>query len=252
MFEASAMASETSHVQENSLGSCTGSGEDFAPSKLGTKEYWDNAYSRELQTYRDIGDVGEIWFGEESMNRVIRWIEKQNTPENAAILDIGTGNGIFLVELAKHGFMNLTGIDYSSASVELATNVLAEEGLTNIKVQDYNFPSLELRGTNMFQHDRVPVYEARSMKTWFTKEMDFLNPSPELKGFDLCIDKGTFDAISLNPEDREIAKLQYMTSLRAALKPQGHFIITSCNWTKEQLLQIFSPGFELLQELPTP
>lgn len=74
--------------------------------------------------------------------------------------------------------------------------------------------------------------------------MDFLNPSPELKGFDLCIDKGTFDAISLNPEDREIAKLQYMSSLRAVLKSQGHFIITSCNWTKEQLLQIFSPGTE--------
>ncbi|MCI4382798.1 hypothetical protein PGIGA_G00018930 [Pangasianodon gigas] len=218
MFEASAMASESSHVQESSSGSCTESGEDFAPSKLGTKEYWDNAYSRELQTYRDIGDVGEIWFGEESMNRVIRWMEKQNTAENAAILDIGTGNGVFLVELAKHGFKNLTGIDYSSASVELATNVLAEEGLTNIKVQ----------------------------------EQDFLNPSPELKGFDLCIDKGTFDAISLNPEGREMAKLQYMSSLRAALKPQGHFVITSCNWTKEQLLQIFSPGFELLQELPTP
>ncbi|KAM9466569.1 EEF1A lysine methyltransferase 2 isoform 2-T2 [Clarias gariepinus] len=176
------MASECSHVQESSSGSHAGSGEDFAPSKLGTKEYWENAYNRELQTFRDIGDVGEIWFGEESMNRVIRWMEKQNTPENAAILDIGTGNGVFLVEL----------------------------------------------------------------------EQDFLNPCPELKGFDLCIDKGTFDAISLNPEDREMAKLQYLTSLKAALKPQGHFVITSCNWTKEQLLQIFSPGFELLQELPTP
>ncbi|XP_046710886.1 EEF1A lysine methyltransferase 2 isoform X2 [Silurus meridionalis] len=212
MFEASGMASESS------LGSCSGSEEDFVPSKLGTKEYWDNAYSRELQTYKDIGDVGEIWFGEESMNRVIRWLEKQNTPENAAILDIGTGNGVFLVELAKHGFMNLTGIDYSSASIELATKVLAEEGLTNIKVQ----------------------------------EQDFLNPSPELKGFDLCIDKGTFDAISLNSENREMAKLQYVSSLRAALQPQGHFVITSCNWTKEQLLQRFSMGLELLQELPTP
>ncbi|XP_027027887.1 EEF1A lysine methyltransferase 2 [Tachysurus fulvidraco] len=218
MFKVSAMASETSHVQETSLGSRTDSGEDFAPSILGTKEYWDNAYSRELQTYRDIGDVGEIWFGEESMNRVIQWMEKQNIPETASILDIGTGNGVFLVELAKHGFLNLTGLDYSSASVELTTNILAEEGLTNINVQ----------------------------------EQDFLNPSPELKGFDLCIDKGTFDAISLNPEGREIAKLQYMSSLKAALKPQGHFIITSCNWTKEQLLQIFSPDFELLQELPTP
>lgn len=43
---------------------------------------------------------------------------------------------------AKHGFMNLTGIDYSSASVELATNVLAEEGLSNIKVQVRGFHNI--------------------------------------------------------------------------------------------------------------
>ncbi|XP_036450073.1 EEF1A lysine methyltransferase 2 isoform X1 [Colossoma macropomum] len=209
---------ESSHVSQSSSAQSAEEGEDFIPSKLGTKEYWDDAYRRELQTYKDIGDVGEIWFGEGSMNRVIKWMEKQNIPENAAILDIGTGNGVFLVELAKHGFTNLTGIDYSSASIELTRNILEEEGLININVQ----------------------------------EQDFLNPSADLKDFDVCIDKGTFDAISLNPEGRDMTKLQYVTSLRAVLKPQGQFVITSCNWTKEQLLQIFSPGFELLQELPTP
>ncbi|KAI4882555.1 hypothetical protein NFI96_034486 [Prochilodus magdalenae] len=152
------------------------------------------------------------------MNRVIKWMKKQNIPENSAILDIGTGNGVFLVELAKHGFKNLTGIDYSSGSIELTRNIVEEEGLTNIKVQ----------------------------------EQDFLNPSAELKDFDVCIDKGTFDAISLSPEGRDAAKLQYLTSLRAVLKLQGHFVITSCNWTLEQLLQIFSSGFEFVQELPTP
>ncbi|XP_072546316.1 EEF1A lysine methyltransferase 2 [Salminus brasiliensis] len=191
---------------------------DFAPSKLGTKEYWDNTYKRDLQTYKDIGDVGEIWFGEGSMYRVLKWMTKQNIPKNAAVLDIGTGNGAFLVEMAKEGFTNLTGIDYSSASIELTRNILEEGGLVNIKVL----------------------------------EQDFLNPSTELKDFDVCIDKGTFDAISLNPEGQDAAKLQYVTTLMATLKPQGHFIITSCNWTKEQLLQIFSPGFELLRELPTP
>lgn len=35
------------------------------------------------------------------MDRVIRWMRAQNVPENAAILDIGTGNGMFLVELAS-------------------------------------------------------------------------------------------------------------------------------------------------------
>uniref|UniRef100_A0A673LQT7 EEF1A lysine methyltransferase 2 n=1 Tax=Sinocyclocheilus rhinocerous TaxID=307959 RepID=A0A673LQT7_9TELE len=101
---------------------------------------------------------------------------------------------------AKHGFSNLTGIDYSKAAVELTVNILEEE------------------------------------------VADFLNPSAELKGFDACIDKGTFDAISLSPEDREEAKKCYVNSLKTVVQPGGFFIITSCNWTKEQLLQIFRAG----------
>uniref|UniRef100_A0A8C1KGI7 EEF1A lysine methyltransferase 2 n=1 Tax=Cyprinus carpio TaxID=7962 RepID=A0A8C1KGI7_CYPCA len=152
---------------------CTELEDDFAPSKLVTKKYWDDAYKRELQTYKDIGDVGEIWFGEESMDR------------------------------AKHGFSNLTGIDYSKAAVELTVNILKEEGLKIFKIQ--------------------------------VMEM-------------IC----TFDAISLRPEDREEAKKCYVNSLKTVMQPGGFFIITSCNWTKEQLLQIFTPGFELVQELATP
>jgi len=38
------------------------------------------------------------------MGRVIRWIEAQHISENAAILDIGTGNGMFLMELASQKF----------------------------------------------------------------------------------------------------------------------------------------------------
>ncbi|XP_051578587.1 EEF1A lysine methyltransferase 2-like [Myxocyprinus asiaticus] len=36
------------------------------------------------------------------------------------------------------------------------------------------------------------------------------------------------------------------------MQPEGFFFITSCNWTKEQLLQIFRLGFELVHKLPTP
>lgn len=35
------------------------------------------------------------------MNRVLGWMETAKIPENAAILDIGTGNGAFLVELVR-------------------------------------------------------------------------------------------------------------------------------------------------------
>ncbi|XP_049456410.1 EEF1A lysine methyltransferase 2 [Epinephelus fuscoguttatus] len=191
---------------------------DFGPSKLGTKEHWEDAYQKELETFKDIGDVGEIWFGEESMSRVLRWMDKAKIPENAAILDIGTGNGAFLVELAKEGYTNLTGIDYSPASIELSRNVLQMEDVTGVTL----------------------------------KEMDFLNCRGELKGFDLCIDKGTFDAISLNPDNSKEGKKLYVQILKDALKDQGFFSITSCNWTKEQLLERFSEGFEFVQELPTP
>ncbi|XP_012579427.1 PREDICTED: protein-lysine N-methyltransferase METTL10 isoform X3 [Condylura cristata] len=73
--------------------------EGFAPSALGTREHWDAVYERELQTFQEYGDTGEIWFGEESMSRLIRWMQKQKIPLDASVLDIGTGNGVFLVEL---------------------------------------------------------------------------------------------------------------------------------------------------------
>ncbi|XP_021172882.2 EEF1A lysine methyltransferase 2 isoform X1 [Fundulus heteroclitus] len=179
---------------------------------------WEEAYQKELETFKDIGDVGEIWFGEESMSRVLRWMDKAKIPKDAAILDIGTGNGAFLVELANHGYRSLTGVDYSPASIELARNVLQAEGLTDVTV----------------------------------KETDFLNCGGELGEFDVCIDKGTFDAISLNPDNNKECKKLYVHTLKEALKDNGFFAITSCNWTKEQLLERFCEGFEFVQELPTP
>lgn len=38
-------------------------------------------------------------FGEESMFRIIRWLEKQKVPLDSSVLDIGTGNGVLLIEL---------------------------------------------------------------------------------------------------------------------------------------------------------
>ncbi|XP_011898641.1 PREDICTED: methyltransferase-like protein 10 isoform X1 [Cercocebus atys] len=182
-------------------------GEDgFVPSALGTREHWDAVYERELQTFREFGDTGEIWFGEESMNRLIRWMQKHKIPLDASVLDIGTGNGVFLVELAKFGFSDITGIDYSPSAIQLSGSVIEKEGLSNIKL----------------------------------KVEDFLNLSTQLSGFHICIDKGTFDAISLNPDNAIEKRKQYVKSLSRVLKVKGFFLITSCNWTKEELLNEFS------------
>ncbi|XP_001363340.1 EEF1A lysine methyltransferase 2 isoform X2 [Monodelphis domestica] len=191
----------------------------FEPSVLGTREYWDAVYERELQAFQEFGDSGEIWFGEESMTRLIRWMEKCNIPLDASVLDIGTGNGIFLVELAKLGYSDITGIDYCPLAIQLSGRIIEKEGFSNIiKLQ----------------------------------VEDFLHPSTELSGFHVCIDKGTFDAISLNPDGAPEKKQQYVQSLCRALHDQGFFLITSCNWTKKELLEEFGEGFEMVEELPTP
>ena len=46
------------------------------PSELGTKEYWDNQYETEKKNFDEVGDKGEVWYGEAAMNRMVRWIEK--------------------------------------------------------------------------------------------------------------------------------------------------------------------------------
>ena len=71
-------------------------GEGFVPSALGTREHWEAVYKRELQTFQEYGDAGEIWFGEASMER---WMQKHKIPPDASVLNIRAGNGVFLVEL---------------------------------------------------------------------------------------------------------------------------------------------------------
>ncbi|XP_074088325.1 LOW QUALITY PROTEIN: EEF1A lysine methyltransferase 2 [Macrotis lagotis] len=190
----------------------------FAPSALGTREHWDAVYRSELRAFGESGHAGTVWFGEESMSRLIKWMEKFKIPLDASVLDIGTGNGIFLVELAKLGYSDITGIDYSPLAIQLSGRIIEKEGLTNIKLQ----------------------------------VEDFLNPSSKLCGFRVCIDKGTFDAISLNPDRASEKRKQYVKSLSRALQEKGFFLITSCNWTKDELLNEFNEGFEILEELPTP
>ncbi|XP_026560725.1 EEF1A lysine methyltransferase 2 [Pseudonaja textilis] len=192
--------------------------EEFEPSALGTKEHWDATYEQELHNFKESGDTGDIWFGEESMTRIIRWLEKRKIPLDTSVLDIGTGNGILLVELSKSGYTNLTGVDYSPSAIQLSKNIMQKEGLPYIKL----------------------LIE------------DILNPSDELSSFQICIDKGTFDAICLSPDGAAEKRKQYVKSLQRLLRLDGFFLITSCNWTKEELCKQFEEGFLLLEELPTP
>ncbi|BCG60767.1 class I SAM-dependent methyltransferase [Paenibacillus sp. URB8-2] len=79
----------------------------------------------------------------------VKWIKEYICGNNAEqkVLDLGCGPGLYTNRLAKQGFNNVTGIDFSSRSIEYARNQVAELNLhVNYVCQDY----LTLNVTNDF------------------------------------------------------------------------------------------------------
>ncbi|KAL9255308.1 EEF1A lysine methyltransferase 2-like protein [Drosera capensis] len=200
---------------------------DGVSSKLGLQSYWDVAYSEEFVNFREHGLAGEVWFGADVMETVASWTknvcttvsrgnisdhaENDSKPETVAledtdlstwsVLDIGTGNGLLLQELAKHGFSDLTGVDYIEDAISLARGLAERDGYTNIK----------------FMVD--DVLETKLERT-----------------FMLVMDKGTLDAIGLHP-DGPLKRFMYWDSVSKLVAPGGVLVITSCNSTKDELVQ---------------
>lgn len=110
----------------------------------------------------------------------------------------------------------LIGVDYSAHSVKLAQQIC----MSRKRLQQ--------------SEDEK---EARSQPEFY--QWDLINDLPGTwlsDGFDIVLDKGTFDAISLS-SDRICQS--YRSRILPLLKPGAYFIITSCNWTKDELLQWF-------------
>lgn len=195
-------------------------------SMLGLQSYWDAAYADELSNFREHGHAGEVWFGADVMDVVASWtkslcidISQGRMPNHVdatkselvkeddkylshwSVLDIGTGNGLLLQELAKQGFSDLTGTDYSEGAIDLARSLADRDGFSNLKflVDDI----LETRVERQFQ---------------------------------LVTDKGTLDAIGLHP-DGAAKRVMYWDSVAKLVASRGLLVITSCNNTKDELMQ---------------
>ncbi|XP_017878868.1 EEF1A lysine methyltransferase 2-like isoform X1 [Ceratina calcarata] len=193
--------------------------EELGPSDLGTLDYWDRVYAEELDNFKEHGDVGEIWFGRNNTLKVIRWITTQlNLNKDDKIIDVGCGNGMTLIELAKKGFENLIGIDYSQKAIDLAREVFVENNTSHIGLQ-----ACDILDSETF------------------------NLSSDFK---LVHDKGTYDAISLHPQDPASKRQKYIENIHKILLPSGYLVLTSCNWTKEEIEKHFQNYFNVLHILP--
>lgn len=188
-------------------------------SSLGTKSYWDDAYTDEISNFDENGDTGEVWFGEAVAKKVVTWISnKCGSNRDVKILDLGCGNAFTLLLLHHKNFTHLTGIDYSEQGISLAQKIATAEGA-------------EIR----FQ------------------TVDILETESETEEYDYVVDKGTFDAICLNPAASiPDSRSKYIRFVSNAMKQSAHFILTSCNWSKDELLSHFSSHFVLVDEILSP
>ncbi|CAB4475499.1 S-adenosyl-L-methionine-dependent methyltransferase [Rhizophagus irregularis DAOM 181602=DAOM 197198] len=208
---------------------------EYGPSELGTKEYWDSLYDRENKNFQENGDIGEIWFGENSVEKMVDWVLKNGSISSTTILDIGCGNGHLLLELASNNFRNLIGIDYSSNAIKLARDIIKQRNLNDI----------------------ISYYVIDLINSSITENNEFwLNGS---RKFDIILDKGTFDAITLYPYEinegerkGKYPKDIYSSKVHSLLNINGYFLITSCNFTKEELISKFSDEFDYFDHIKYP
>lgn len=67
--------------------------------------------------------------------------------------------------------------------------------------------------------------------------------------FDLSIDKGTYDAISLCPENPKEKRLKYKLYVKSIMHENSLFLVTSCNWTSLELKEFFQDEFVVFDEV---
>ncbi|KIK62996.1 hypothetical protein GYMLUDRAFT_222757 [Collybiopsis luxurians FD-317 M1] len=196
---------------------------EFETSKLGTKEHWDSVYARELVSFKEIGDEGEIWFGEDSVDKMVQWTANHLPPTtNPTILEIGSGNGTLLFSLIQeedYPPQFCCGIDYSADAVNLAKGVAEKR-----EVQDITFATCDF-----LSQDPPLISEDQ-------------RDAGRVDAWDLLLDKGTYDAISLGEKDTSGRPPSFAYPTRAArlIKPGGYFLITSCNFTEQELRADFA------------
>ncbi|KAH9906455.1 hypothetical protein F4778DRAFT_650254 [Xylariomycetidae sp. FL2044] len=245
--------------------------------------------------------------------------EYRNTPldldmDTTSFLDLGTGNGSLLYGLRDAGFRGpMLGVDYSPASVELARRIGRSRRRRSCSRSRREGEEVDGEVEEKGEGEEVEKEkgEEEEEEEVYFQTYDILNSSPSTLSlplssppqqqqqqqqqlpasspppppppppppFDVLLDKGTFDAISLAsssssppeptespissstdqpPSPRQRQRQQqrrryrpnelYKSRVLPLLCPGGLFLITSCNWTEEELRAWFEEEDEEEEE----
>ena len=158
----------------------------------------------------------------------------------------------------RGGFMGrMVGVDYSRRSVELARELQRGRGHSAYR-SDSEDEEEDESGDDEGDGQAKSVEEAQPIQF---EEWDILgskaplsetglssSPSDSLPwfpyqqgGFDIVLDKGTFDAVSLS-DDAKTARVceRYPDIARRLVRRGGFLVVTTCNWTEEELVRWFT------------
>ena len=192
----------------------------LTPSPFGSKEYWDTTYTSELSQHLsspEAPSTSTVWFSDTSAAEKVTSYLVSHAPPRASMLDLGTGNGGMLFqlreELGSDKAGRMLGVDYASAGVELARGLGRQRGYAEVGFKTWD----------IFKGDRGEVMTGEQKDGW-----------------DVVLDKGTFDAVSLSEErdgeQQERRRCEIYPDKAAELvRLGGMLVVTSCNWTEEEL-----------------
>lgn len=190
------------------------------PSELGSKGYWDTFYSADLKLSSSPAASLDGWFSDvDATGKILGFLSDPSLHLDLAstrFLDLGTGNGELLFHLREEGSFSgrMVGVDYSPSSIQLAQRAASTKNLSS--------------GTG-FEFQLWDIIHDDPLPEW-------------LAAFDVVLDKGTFDAISLSGEvDNAGQRIceGYRAKVERLVAESGMFVITSCNWTEAELRKWF-------------
>ncbi|KAL5050474.1 methyltransferase domain-containing protein [Aspergillus fruticulosus] len=192
--------------------------------------------------------------GIRSIRKRAKGLSEAEKKEQPSILDLGTGNGSMLALLRKRGGFagDMLGVDYSAKSVELARELQFTKRhgayLSDSDEED-DEGSWSDDGGDAREEDKGEEGEEEWNEIRF-EECDILNCQEDLQskklawfpydkgGFDIVLDKGTFDAVSLMVEKSECER--YPGIAGGLVRKGGFLFVTSCNWTEEEIVRWFT------------
>ncbi|PTU25115.1 hypothetical protein P175DRAFT_0498219 [Aspergillus ochraceoroseus IBT 24754] len=162
-----------------------------------------------------------------------------------SVLDLGTGNGSMLALLRRRGGFRgrMVGVDYSGRSVQLARELqklkMHSDDDDHDDGEEIRFEEWDILGSNaeLLASTGADNIDPGRQLDWFPYDQG---------GFDIVLDKGTFDAISLSDETVGTGAARvcerYPGIARQLVRKGGFLVVTSCNWTEEELIHWFTGG----------